>query len=80
MKGSSMPNLIIKFTEDTINADDRNSTDERFLTADQCLIDQNPSDPDWLEDPSVVFDSEAEAAYKDWQASLSHLEQNIQRF
>jgi hypothetical protein len=25
-----MPNLISKFTEDTINADDRNRTEERF--------------------------------------------------
>jgi hypothetical protein len=78
MKGSSMPNLISKFNENTINVDDCNWTEDRFLTADQCLAEQNScnGEPDWLGDPPVVFDSEAEAAYKDWQASLFYLEQD----
>ena len=71
-----MPNLNSKFNENMIYADDRNWTDEHFLTADQCK--QNPcnGEPDWLNEPRVVFDREAEAAHKVWQESLSYLHEN----
>jgi hypothetical protein len=37
-------------------------------------------EPDCLWEPPVVFDEEAEAAYKVWQESLSYLVEDIERF
>ena len=53
---------------------------EHFLTEDQCLADQNPSDcePDCRWEPPVDLDRE-EAAYEVWQASLSYLIEDIER-
>ena len=66
-----MPNLISKFTEDTINADDRNRTEERFPTADPPLADQNTSDgnPYHLLQRHPVFDQEA--AYRERERAFS---------
>ena len=47
-----MPNLISKFTENMFYADDRNWTEERFITADPCLADPNYSDGD----PYCIFE------------------------
>jgi hypothetical protein len=74
MKGSSMASLISKFTENMFYADDRNWTEERFLTADPCLVDPNYSDGDpyCIFKRPVAFDQAALAAYREWEDSFSY--------
>jgi hypothetical protein len=75
-----MTNLVSTLGIWNTNLGRYSGTGERLWTADQ-LPSQNYCDsgPDFLWEPPVVLDEEAEAAYKIWQESLSYLQEDIER-
>jgi len=76
-----MTKLISTYNTGETNFNCYGGTEEHLLTANECLFEQNPrdADPDCWE-PPVVFNDEAETAYKVWQESLSYLVENVDSF
>ena len=75
-----MFNLINESDKINVSLNSYSGAEEPFPTAKQHLANQNTDDDDFsiFAEPPVMFDEEAEAAYKVWQESLAYLQQHTE--
>ena len=74
-----MSSLINECDKLNVNHNSYSGSEEHFSTAEELLAEQSTSDgePSTFLEPPVEFNSEAEAAYKVWQESLSYLQEEL---
>ena len=75
-----MFNLIREYDKINVSLNTYSGAEEHFPTSKQRFADQNTDDDDFsiFAEPPVMFDEEAEAAYKLWQESLAYLQEHTE--